>query len=137
MSYYMTKTVSMPFEEALERTVAGLKAEGFGVVSEVDVSGILKKKLDVPFRKYRILGACNPGLAHRALQSENKIGVMLPCNLVVQETDGGGTEVSTIDPAESMQAVGNPGLADLAGTVRAALRRVLDGIESRGGAAAD
>jgi uncharacterized protein (DUF302 family) len=126
MSYYMTKTVAIPFDEALSKTIAELKREGFGIITEIDVTETLSKKLGVAFRKYRILGACNPQFAHRALQEEDKIGVLLPCNLVVQETTDGKTEISSINPAESMRGVANPRLADLAGSVQGALQRVLD-----------
>ncbi len=128
MSYYLTKTVSMPFNEAIAKATAELKREGFGIITEIDVADTLHKKLGVTFRKYRILGACNPTFAYEALQAEDKIGVLLPCNLIVQEKAEGATEVSAINPAESMQAVGNPKLADLAGAVQGALRRVLERI---------
>ncbi|RMG43554.1 MAG: DUF302 domain-containing protein, partial [Methanobacteriota archaeon] len=104
MSYYFSKKVDLPFEKAIERVTEILQEEGFGVLTEIDVKETLKKKLDVGFRKYRILGACNPPFAHQALLAEPQIGLMLPCNVVVQETDEGMVEVSAIDPIASMQA---------------------------------
>jgi uncharacterized protein (DUF302 family) len=126
MSYYFGKTVDLSFDEAIARTTEALKAEGFGVLTEIDVKATLKKKLDVDFRRYRILGACNPPFAYRALQAENKIGTMLPCNVIVQELAEGGVEVAAIDPIASMQAIENPGLADIAMQVQAKLKRVID-----------
>ncbi len=125
MAYYMSKTVTASFDDALARTIEALKAEGFGVLTDIDVRDTMKKKLNVEFRRYRILGACNPSLAHRALTAEDKIGTMLPCNVIVQDTGEGRIEVAAIDPAVAMEAVGNPALADLAGEVHARLERVL------------
>lgn len=127
MSYYFGKTVKGPFDDAVARATERLKEEGFGILTEIDVKATLKKKLDVEFRNYRILGACNPPFAYRALQAEDKIGTMLPCNVIVQETEG-GVEVAAIDPVASMQAVGNPALREVADEVRARLRRVIDGL---------
>ena len=126
MSYYFATTLDLPFEEAVARATEALQEEGFGVLTEIDVAATLKKKLDVDFRPYRILGACNPALAFQALQREDKIGTMLPCNVVVQEIAPGRSEVAAIDPVASMQAVGNPELSDVATSVRAKLRRVIE-----------
>jgi uncharacterized protein (DUF302 family) len=128
MSYYFSKRLEMPFDEAITRVTDVLKGEGFGVLTEIDVKATLKKKLDVEFRNYRILGACNPPFAHRALQEEDKIGTMLPCNVIVQEVDEGVVEVAAIDPIASMQAVENPALGDVAMQVRAKLRQVVESL---------
>jgi uncharacterized protein (DUF302 family) len=125
MTYYIAKTVSGSFDDVIARVIEALKAEGFGVLTEIDVSATLKKKIGVDFRPYRILGACNPKMAHKALTAEDKIGVMLPCNVIVQQTDN-GVEVAAVDPVASMQAVDNPGLAEIAGPVREALARVVE-----------
>lgn len=127
MSYYVAKTLSgASFDEAVARTTDALKEEGFGVLTDIDVRQTLKKKLDVEFRNYRILGACNPGMAHRALQAEDKIGTMLPCNVIVQELADGRVEVAAIDPAASMQAVENDALSSIAGSVGDKLRKVIE-----------
>lgn len=126
MSYYIGKTVELTFGQAVVRVTEELKKEGFGILTEIDVQQTLKKKLDVDFRKYRILGACNPPLAYKALQAEDKIGVMLPCNVIVQETADGKVEVSAVDPIASMQAINNPDLRDLADEVQGKLRKVID-----------
>jgi uncharacterized protein (DUF302 family) len=105
-----------------------LKKHGFGVLTEIDVKETLKKKLDVDFRPYRILGACNPKMAYQALQAEEKIGTMLPCNVIVQQHEDGKVEVSAVDPVASMQAIQNPALAGIAGEVREMLRNVVDGL---------
>jgi len=126
MSYHFSKTLDLPFDTAIVKTTEALKREGFGVLTEIDVQSTLKQKIGVDFRKYRILGACNPGLAHRALQAEDKIGTMLPCNVVVQEHADGKVEVSAIDPVASMRAVENPGLAAVADEVQGKLRRVIE-----------
>ena len=110
MSYYITKTVESNFEDTLERATAALKEQGFGVLTDIDVQTTLKKKLNVDFRKYHILGACNPPFAYQALQAEDKIGVLLPCNVILQETADGGVEVSAMDPAEAMGMIDNPHL---------------------------
>lgn len=125
MSYCFTTTVAMGFEEAIEAVTAALAGEGFGVLTQIDVKATLKKKLDVQFREYRILGACNPSFAHRALQAERCIGTMLPCNVVVQACDDGSVEISAIDPLESMKAVDNPGLEKIARAVAERLQRVI------------
>jgi uncharacterized protein (DUF302 family) len=128
MSYHFSKTLDVPFDTAIVKATEALKREGFGVLTEIDVQSTLKQKIGVDFRKYRILGACNPGLAHRALQAEDKIGTMLPCNVIVQEHADGKVEVSAIDPIASMQAVANPGLATVATEVQGKLRRVIEGL---------
>ena len=125
MTYYMSRTLPIPFDEANERTIAALKTEDFGVLTEIDVSATLKKKLGVDFPRYRILGACNPGIAYEALQLENKVGTMLPCNVVVRDEGNGKTEIAAIDPVASMQAIDNPSLKKAAQQVRAKLERVV------------
>jgi len=125
MSYYFRKSVGCSFEEAISRVTEELKKEGFGVLTEIDVKGTLKKKLDVEFRPYKILGACNPNFAYQALQSEDKIGLMLPCNVIVQAVPGGGVEVAAIDPVASMQAIENPALGKVAQQVRERLEKVI------------
>lgn len=128
MSYHFSKTVDLPFAAAIDATVAALGKHGFGVLTEIDVQATLKKKLDVDFRPYRILGACNPQMAYRALQAEDKIGTMLPCNVVVQEIAGGRVEVSAVDPMASMQAIENPALAEIAEKVQQMLKDVVHDI---------
>ena len=128
MSYYLTKTVETTFEETLEKATAALKDQGFGVLTEIDVKETLKKKLEVEFHKYRILGACNPPFAYQALQAEDKIEVLLPCNVIVQETVDSGVEVSAMDPAEAMGMIDNADLKDIAEQVRARLQRVIDSL---------
>jgi uncharacterized protein (DUF302 family) len=126
MTYYFATTLDLPFEEAVARATEALQAEGFGVLTEIDVAATLKKKLEVDFRPYRILGACSPSLAFQALQREDKIGTMLPCNVVVQEIAPGRSEVAAVDPVASMQAVENSDLGDVAQTVRAKLASVIE-----------
>ncbi|TFG53289.1 MAG: DUF302 domain-containing protein [Candidatus Aminicenantes bacterium] len=126
MSYYFNKMLEMPFDEAVVRVTAELKKDGFGVLTDIDVKKTLNEKLGVDFRKYRILGACNPSFAHKALLTEDKIGTMLPCNVIVQELADGLVEVAAIDPVASMQAVGNPALEPVGLEVRAKLKRVID-----------
>ena len=128
MKYYFSKTLVMPFDEAVTKTIDELKKEGFGILTDIDVQKTLKNKLDVDFRKYRILGACNPPFAYKALLAENKIGTMLPCNVIVQEADEGKTEVAAIDPIASMQAVDNPSLGDIALQVQTKLKKVIEGL---------
>ncbi len=128
MTYHFSKTIAGPFDAAIERVIAALKREGFGVLTDIDVKATMKRKLDLDFRNYRILGACNPPLAHQALQLEDKIGTMLPCNVVVQEIGGGRIEVSAVDPVASMQAIENPKLAAVAKTVQAKLKAVVAGL---------
>ena len=126
MSYYFSKELSASFDEAVEKVRAALAAEGFGVLTEIDVRATLKKKLDVDFRPYKILGACHPESAYSALQAEDKIGLMLPCNVVVQERAPGEVEVAAVDPVASMTAVDNAGLAEVADGVRAKLQSIID-----------
>jgi len=126
MEYYFAKTVSCSYEEAISRVTEELKTEGFGVLTEIDVKSTLKKKLDVDFRKYVILGACNPRFAYRALSAEDKIGILLPCNVVVQEREDGKVEVSAVDPVGMMQMVDNPDLKDAAQQVQERLKKVID-----------
>ena len=125
MSYYFAKTLEMAFGEAVRRATSALKEEGFGIITEIDVRQTLKNKLNVEFRDYRILGACNPALAHEALQVEDKVGTMLPCNVIVQDLGGGRTEIAAIDPVASMQAIDNPRLKAAAEQVRAKLKKVI------------
>ena len=125
MTYYFSKTIDLDFEGAIIKVTEELKKEGFGILTDIDVKATLKKKLDVDFHKYRILGACNPPFAYQALQAEDKIGTMLPCNVIVQERDG-KTEVSAIDPLASMQAVKNEALSGIAEEVRQKLRAVIE-----------
>jgi uncharacterized protein (DUF302 family) len=131
MKYYFSKIITLSFEDAIEKVIAELKKEGFGVLTDIDVKQTLKKKLDVDFKKYRILGACNPPFAYKALQVEDKIGTMLPCNVIVQELDEGKVEVSAIDPVASMQAVANPALKDIAEQVQAKLKKVIENLSYR------
>ena len=128
ISYYFSRIVDSPFEETLEKTIASLKDEGFGVLTDIDVKATLKKQLDVDFREYRILGACNPPFAYKALQAERMIGSMLPCNVIVQEAGDGKTEISAIDPIASMQAVENSDLGRVAVEVRDTLKRVVENV---------
>ena len=125
MNYYIARVVEAGFEETVAKVVEALKQEGFGVLTDIDVCATMKQKLGVDFRKYRILGACNPPLAHKALTAEDKIGVMLPCNVIVQQAGAGKTEVAAIDPRAAMERVGNPALAELAREVAQRLGRVL------------
>lgn len=126
MSYHFSKTLDIPFDDAIGKVTEALKDEGFGVLTEIDVQTTLKKKLDVDFHRYHILGACNPGYAHKALQAENKIGTMLPCNVVLQETGDGKVEVSAIDPIASMQAIDNPELGNIAREVQGKLKSAIE-----------
>lgn len=125
MSFYIQKELAVPFEKAVERVKEELQKEGFGVLTEIDVQDTLKKKISVDFRKYRILGACNPRFAHQALQQEARIGLLLPCNVIVQETAGGKTEVAAIDPVASMQRVENDHLTAVAAQVKEKLQKVI------------
>jgi len=128
MSYDFTTSLNISFEEAVARVTEELTKEGFGILTEIDVQKTLKKKLDVDFRRYLILGACNPAFAYKALQAEEKIGLMLPCNVLVQEADNGAIEVSAVDPIASMAAVDNPALGDIATQVRDKLKTVIDSL---------
>jgi len=126
MSYYFTKTVSQSFGGAVAKVVDELKQEGFGIITEIDVQETIERNLDVDFRKYRILGACNPALAYQALQAEDNIGLLLPCNVIVQEKSEGQVEVSATDPLETMKAVNNPSLSAVAQEVQTKLKQVID-----------
>jgi len=128
MKYYIEKTTNYSFDEAVEKVTEELKKEGFGILSEINIHDKLKEKLDVDFKKYRILGACNPGYAHKALLAESHIGLMLPCNVIVQEHDNGEVEVSAVDPIISMQAVENEDLQEVAQQVRDLLEKVIEHI---------
>jgi uncharacterized protein (DUF302 family) len=130
MTYYIATTLATSFDEAIARTEAALKTEGFGVLTRVDVQQTLKTKIDVDFRPYTILGACNPKLAHEALQLEDKVGTMLPCNVVVQQQGDGQIEVAAINPVASMQAIDNPELKQAAAVVRDKLSRVIESLAS-------
>jgi uncharacterized protein (DUF302 family) len=123
--YYNTKTMHIEFENAIVKITEELKKEGFGVLTEIDVKETLKKKLDVDFRKYKILGACNPPFAYKALQLEENIGVLMPCNVIIQEKEDGSILVSAVNPMESMQSVGNTQLADVAAEISEKLKRVI------------
>ncbi len=131
MSYYFNKKVNVTFEEAIENVTEELKKEGFGILTEIDVTDTLKKKLNVDFPKYKILGACNPSFAYKALQAEPKIGTMLPCNVIVQELDDGNIEVSAVDPLSSMQSIQNKELQAIAEEVQVKLKKVIAQLISR------
>jgi uncharacterized protein (DUF302 family) len=128
MSYYFNKTLMISFDDAVIKVTEALKNEGFGILTEIDVQATLKKKLDVDFRKYKILGACNPPFAYKALQAEDKIGLMLPCNVIIQEITDGSVEIAAIDPMESMKAVKNEKLADVASEVQHKLKNVIESL---------
>ncbi len=131
MSYYISTIVqNKSFDEAIELVTEKLKDERFGVLTEIDVQGTLKKKIGADFKKYRILGACNPHFAHKALQTEDKLGILLPCNVVVEEHENGEIEVSAVDPIVSMSAVNNEGLAGLATEVKEKLSSVIDSLKA-------
>lgn len=130
MTYYFSKILTLPFDAAVERTIAALKQAGFGIITEINVRQTLKEKLGVNFRPYRILGACNPKMAYESLQLEDKIGTMLPCNVVVQELAAGRVEVAAIDPVASMQAIENAQLKETAVAVREKLKQAVDAISS-------
>jgi uncharacterized protein (DUF302 family) len=128
MKYYINKIVELNFDTAIDKAIEELKKEGFGVLTEINVQETLKKKIDVDFMKYRILGACNPVYAHKALSLEDKIGVMLPCNIIVQEHDNGNVEVSAVNPKASMMAIENPKLESIANEIEIKLNRVVEAI---------
>jgi len=128
MSYHFTTTLSGDFDAAIDKVTEALKEKGFGVLTTIDVKATLKAKIGADFHPYTILGACNPGFAHKALQAENKIGTMLPCNVVVQQLPSGEIEVSAVDPLASMQAIDNADLGAIAGEVRSLLKQVIDGL---------
>ena len=125
MSYYLGKMLALGFDESVLRVTEALKREGFGIITEIDVKATLKHKINVEFRPYRILGACNPALAYEALQLEDKVGTMLPCNVVVQELSPGRVEVAAVDPVASMMAIENPLLLEKAALVRAKLEAAI------------
>jgi uncharacterized protein (DUF302 family) len=129
VTYYFSATLPLGFDEAIARTTQALKDEGFGIITEIDVKETLKKKLGVDFRRYKILGACNPALAHEALEIEDKVGTMLPCNVVVQEMGEGKVEVAAIDPLASMASIDNPELKTVANGVRERLRNVIASLQ--------
>ena len=126
--YFNVQFGNAPFEEVIDQVIGGLKEEGFGIISDIDISDTLKKKINVDFKKYRILGACNPALAYNAIQNEDKIGLMLPCNVLVEENEEGGVEASIIDPVASMMAIENSNLGDIAQQVRAKLNKVAENL---------
>ena len=126
MNYYFSKTLDKDFDTVIGDVTEALKQEGFGILTEIDVAATLKKKIDVDFRKYRILGACNPPYAYKALTAEDKIGTMLPCNIIVQQLENGQVEVAAIDPMASMVSVNNPALGEIATEIQAKLKKVID-----------
>ncbi|MGH6817494.1 MAG: DUF302 domain-containing protein [Methylovirgula sp.] len=128
MRYYFANTLTSAFEDAVKHTTEALKQAGFGIITEIDVKDTFKKKIGVDFRNYRILGACNPKLAYEALEIEDKVGTMLPCNVVVQDIGGGRVEVAAIDPVASMQAIDNPKLCEAAAVVQGKLKNVIEGL---------
>jgi len=128
MSYYISTTFNGTFDEAITKTTEELKKEGFGVLTEIDIKETLKKKLGVDFKKYKILGACHPGFAYKALQAEDKIGTMLPCNVIVEEHDDGTVEVSAVNPLESMKAIENDNLSAIANQVNEMLKKVIKNV---------
>jgi uncharacterized protein (DUF302 family) len=129
MAYYFSRILSgETFENAIERVKAALKTNGFGVLTDIDIKNTFKEKLDVDFRKYRILGACNPNFAHKALSAEDKIGVFLPCNVIVQELDNGSIEVAAVDPIASMISVKNDQLGEIAGGVQQLMKKTIESL---------
>jgi len=128
MSYHFSKTVNLNFDEAIRTVTEALKKEGFGILTTIDIKKTLKEKIDKDFKKYTILGACNPGYAYQALSGEDKIGLMLPCNVIVEEHKDGTVEISAIDPVASMQAVKNEELGEVAGKVQEALKKVIENL---------
>lgn len=128
MAYYFNKIIDSSFEEAITKVTEALKAQGFGVLTEIDVKSTMKQKLDVDFRNYRILGACNPPFAYKALSVEDKVGTMLPCNVIVQELSDGKIEIAAIDPIASMSAVQNPALSDIVFEVKDRLKKVIESL---------
>ena len=129
MAYYYAKTVARPFDEVVAATRSSLMEEGFGVITEIDVRQIMKAKIGEEFRAYTILGACNPRMAFEALQLENKVGIMLPCNVIVQDMGAGRTEVAAVDPVASMAAIANDALKEKASVIGASLRAAIDRID--------
>lgn len=129
MKYGIIRDVSLSYDEAVTRVRLTLAEEGFGILTEIDVKAVLKKKLDRDFRRYIILGACNPEFAHKALTAEVNLGLLMPCNVIVYEDDSGGTKVAAMDPAAAMAVVENPAVAEVALEVRAKLERAIDNVE--------
>ena len=125
MKYYISKIIKTDFDQAIQLVTESLKKEGFGVLSEINLQEKLKEKLNVDFRKYKILGACNPAYAYKAIQMEDKIGTMLPCSVIVQELKNNEIEVAAVDPVSSMMAVENPGLVGIAGEIKEKLKRAI------------
>jgi len=125
-NYAFTKTVDLSYEQAIEKVTEELEKEGFGVLTEIDVKATLKKKLEVDFKPYKILGACNPPFAYKSLQAEEQIGLMLPCNVIVYVNDNDQTVVAAVDPIASMQAVNNPQLGEIAATIQSKLKSVIE-----------
>ena len=128
MSYHISKTVDYSFDEAVSRTIEELKKEGFGILADIDMKAVLKKKLEVEFTEYRILGACNPPLAYDTLKAEDRVGLMLPCNVIVREKKEGGVEISGIDPTSAMSVVENEALAEIGALVSGKLTNVIEGV---------
>ncbi len=128
MSYYFSKIINTDFNKAIDKVTGELKKQGFGIVSEIDVKKTLKKKLNIDFKKYKILGACNPKFAHQALKAEDKIGLMLPCNVVVEEISSDKTEISVADPITLMQIIVNPELEHIAKQVQVKLKKVVENL---------
>ncbi|WP_416442617.1 DUF302 domain-containing protein [Leeuwenhoekiella sp. A16] len=128
MDYYFNTTINSSFEAAIDKVTEELKKEDFGVLTEINVNETLKKKLDVDFKKYRILGACNPPYAYKALQAEDKVGTMLPCNVIVQEIEDNKIEVAAVNPMASMQAIANPELEKIAKEITEKLKKVIDSL---------
>lgn len=126
MNYYINKTIRADFEEAVELVTEALKGKGFGILSEIDISEKMREKLDIEFRKYKILGACNPPFAYKALQHEDKVGTLLPCNVILQEAGDGLVEVAAVDPVASMVSISNPGLTRIAEEVRAIFEELIE-----------
>jgi uncharacterized protein (DUF302 family) len=131
MTYHFSRVLNLGFDEAIVAVTASLQQNGFGVLTEIDVKATLKKKLDVDFRPYKILGACNPRMAYQALQAEDKIGTMLPCNVIVQQRADGKVEISAVDPIASMQAIQNPALGKVAGEVQAMLKKMVQDVKEK------
>jgi uncharacterized protein (DUF302 family) len=128
MSYYFSKVMDISFDKAIEKATEELQKEGFGILTEIDVKATMKKKLDVDYPNYKILGSCNPPFAHKALQAEPLIGTMLPCNVIVREIKDGQVEVAAVDPLASMQAIQNPSLGEIAKEVQQKLKKVIDSL---------
>jgi uncharacterized protein (DUF302 family) len=128
MEYYFSKILTASFDEVVQRTTNGLKKEGFGIISEISIHEKLHEKLGIDFKKYLILGACNPGYAYKALQAEEKIGTMLPCNVIIIDKENGKTEVSAVNPIASMMAINNPALEPIAVEITEKLKRVIESL---------